>query len=199
MFDRARQALTIWHVILLIIQLPMFTHPTLNTLQTTWKRTIILRQIMPFFNINSSSWTIYHEYAKTFWLFTIAGCECRHRIGMGPRRARNIRFSRRNQRKFLYNSQNSTGNWINSMRNERKSGRFWIVLNRLKIGCVIFCLLVSFYFITQNATAMEVRKAFRSLSVVLHPDKNDAADANVQFRNLVSVYEVLKDSSKRQK
>lgn len=33
----------------------------------------------------------------------------------------------------------------------------------------------------------------------MHPDKNDAEDANVQFRNLVSVYEVLKDSSKRQK
>lgn len=51
----------------------------------------------------------------------------------------------------------------------------------------------------QNASAMEIRKAFRALSVVLHPDKNDAEDANVQFRNLVSVYEVLKDSSKRPK
>ena len=51
----------------------------------------------------------------------------------------------------------------------------------------------------QNATSMEIRKAFRALSVVLHPDKNDAEDANVQFRNLVSVYEVLKDPSKRQK
>lgn len=51
----------------------------------------------------------------------------------------------------------------------------------------------------QDATAAEIRRAFRALSIVLHPDKNDAEDANVQFRNLVSVYEVLKDSSKREK
>jgi DnaJ family protein C protein 1 len=34
---------------------------------------------------------------------------------------------------------------------------------------------------------------------VLHPDKNSAEDANIVFRNLVSVYEVLKDSGKREK
>lgn len=33
----------------------------------------------------------------------------------------------------------------------------------------------------------------------MHPDKNSAEDADVQFRNLVSVYEVLKDPSKREK
>lgn len=31
----------------------------------------------------------------------------------------------------------------------------------------------------------------------MHPDKNPSEDANIQFRNLVSVYEVLRDSSKR--
>lgn len=51
----------------------------------------------------------------------------------------------------------------------------------------------------QTATSAEIRKAFRQLSVVLHPDKSDAEDANVQFRNLVSVYEVLKDPVKREK
>lgn len=55
------------------------------------------------------------------------------------------------------------------------------------------------YVLSQDASAAEIRKAFRALSIVLHPDKNDAEDANVQFRNLVSVYEVLKDSSKREK
>lgn len=44
----------------------------------------------------------------------------------------------------------------------------------------------------------EIKRAFRSLSIVLHPDKNSAPDADVQFRNLVSVYEVLKDSAKRE-
>ncbi|KAH8276603.1 hypothetical protein KR044_008628, partial [Drosophila immigrans] len=53
--------------------------------------------------------------------------------------------------------------------------------------------------INQNATHSEVKRAFRSLSIVLHPDKNPAEDANIQFRNLVSIYEVLKDTSKREK
>ncbi|XP_062539325.1 uncharacterized protein F54F2.9 [Armigeres subalbatus] len=53
--------------------------------------------------------------------------------------------------------------------------------------------------INPNATNQEIKRAFRTLSVVLHPDKNDAEDANIKFRNLVSVYEVLKDSGKREK
>ncbi|XP_034108224.1 uncharacterized protein F54F2.9 [Drosophila albomicans] len=53
--------------------------------------------------------------------------------------------------------------------------------------------------INQNATNSEIKRAFRSLSIVLHPDKNPAEDANIQFRNLVSIYEVLKDGSKREK
>lgn len=53
--------------------------------------------------------------------------------------------------------------------------------------------------INPNATNQEIKRAFRTLSVVLHPDKNDAEDANIQFRNLVSVYEVLKDAGKREK
>ncbi|XP_055615683.1 uncharacterized protein F54F2.9 [Toxorhynchites rutilus septentrionalis] len=52
--------------------------------------------------------------------------------------------------------------------------------------------------INQNATSQEIKRAFRTLSVVLHPDKSDAEDANIKFRNLVSVYEILKDSGKRE-
>lgn len=33
---------------------------------------------------------------------------------------------------------------------------------------------------------------------MLHPDKNDAPDAEVQFRNIVAIYDVLKDPSKRE-
>lgn len=51
---------------------------------------------------------------------------------------------------------------------------------------------------SQDATQTEIKRAFRGLSIILHPDKNSAADADVQFRNLVSVYEVLKDAAKRQ-
>ncbi|OXU32101.1 hypothetical protein TSAR_002942 [Trichomalopsis sarcophagae] len=52
--------------------------------------------------------------------------------------------------------------------------------------------------VPQNANSSEIKKAFRKLSLVLHPDKNSAEDAEVQFRNLVSVYDVLKDSKKRE-
>lgn len=53
--------------------------------------------------------------------------------------------------------------------------------------------------VAQDAPLSDLKRAFRNLSIVLHPDKNDAEDANERFRNLVSVYEVLKDKSKREK
>lgn len=52
---------------------------------------------------------------------------------------------------------------------------------------------------SQDATLSEIKRAFRNLSVIMHPDKSDAEDANIRFRNLVFIYEVLKDSSKREK
>lgn len=53
--------------------------------------------------------------------------------------------------------------------------------------------------VTQSANASEIKKAFRRLSLQLHPDKNPAEDAEQQFRKLVAVYDILKDSGKRQK
>jgi len=53
--------------------------------------------------------------------------------------------------------------------------------------------------ISQDATVAEVRRAYRKLSLQLHPDKNDAPDAEEKFRQLVAVYDVLKDSTKREK
>lgn len=51
--------------------------------------------------------------------------------------------------------------------------------------------------ITKEATTKEVRSAFKRLSLVLHPDKNLEEDTSEKFRNLVSVYEVLRDENKR--
>uniref|UniRef100_A0A1B6LC45 J domain-containing protein n=1 Tax=Graphocephala atropunctata TaxID=36148 RepID=A0A1B6LC45_9HEMI len=51
--------------------------------------------------------------------------------------------------------------------------------------------------VPQDADGAAIKKAFRKLSLVLHPDKSDAPDAEVQFRNLVAVYDVLKDAGKR--
>ncbi len=49
-----------------------------------------------------------------------------------------------------------------------------------------------------DCSASDIRKAYRRLSLVLHPDKNDAEDAETQFRFLVAIYEVLKDKEKRE-
>ncbi|KAJ8878496.1 hypothetical protein PR048_019074 [Dryococelus australis] len=49
----------------------------------------------------------------------------------------------------------------------------------------------------KDADASEIRRAYRRLSLVLHPDKNDAPDAEVKFRELVAVYDVLRDNNKR--
>nr|AON96580.1 DnaJ-like protein subfamily C member 1 [Bicyclus anynana] len=53
--------------------------------------------------------------------------------------------------------------------------------------------------VTQDASQSEIKTAFKKLTLKLHPDKNDAPDADVQFRNLVSVHNILKDPGKREK
>lgn len=53
--------------------------------------------------------------------------------------------------------------------------------------------------VTQDATPSEIKSAFKKLTLKLHPDKNDSPDADMQFRNLVSVHNILKDPGKREK
>nr|XP_050861109.1 dnaJ homolog subfamily C member 1-like [Vespula vulgaris]XP_050861110.1 dnaJ homolog subfamily C member 1-like [Vespula vulgaris] len=53
--------------------------------------------------------------------------------------------------------------------------------------------------VSEVANASEIKKAFRRLSLQLHPDKNAAENAEEQFRKLVAVYDVLRDPGKRQK
>ncbi|OWR52243.1 dnaJ protein subfamily C member 1 [Danaus plexippus plexippus] len=53
--------------------------------------------------------------------------------------------------------------------------------------------------VKQDASQSEIKRAFKQLTLKLHPDKNDAPDADVQFRNLVSVHNILKDPGKREK
>ncbi|XP_028038279.1 uncharacterized protein F54F2.9 [Bombyx mandarina] len=53
--------------------------------------------------------------------------------------------------------------------------------------------------VSQDATPAQIKSAFKKLTLKLHPDKNDSPDADVQFRNLVSVHNVLKDPGKREK
>ncbi len=51
--------------------------------------------------------------------------------------------------------------------------------------------------VDNSATTSEIRKAYRRLSLILHPDKNDAEDAGLKFRWLAAIYDVLKDADKR--
>ncbi|KAL0268482.1 UNVERIFIED_CONTAM: hypothetical protein PYX00_010410 [Menopon gallinae] len=53
--------------------------------------------------------------------------------------------------------------------------------------------------VKQDADAKVIKKAFRNLSLILHPDKNDAPDAEIKFRQLVAVHEVLRDPAKRRR
>ncbi|XP_051984027.1 dnaJ homolog subfamily C member 1-like [Xyrauchen texanus] len=56
-----------------------------------------------------------------------------------------------------------------------------------------------FLSVNHDASSSEIRKAYRKLSLTLHPDKNKDANAETQFRQLVAIYEVLKDEERRQR
>lgn len=51
--------------------------------------------------------------------------------------------------------------------------------------------------VTKDASADEIKKAFRRLAVQYHPDKEGGDEA--KFKEINEAYEVLKDSSKRQR
>ncbi|XP_056008363.1 dnaJ homolog subfamily C member 1-like [Ostrea edulis] len=53
--------------------------------------------------------------------------------------------------------------------------------------------------VPSTALSSEIRKAYRRLSLSLHPDKSKEEDAEVKFRQLVGIYEVLKDEEKRKR
>ncbi|KAM7379940.1 hypothetical protein PAMP_005429 [Pampus punctatissimus] len=56
-----------------------------------------------------------------------------------------------------------------------------------------------FLSLDQDASAAEIKKAYRRLSLTLHPDKNKDENAEIQFRQLVAIYEVLKDEERRRR
>ncbi|XP_026998660.2 dnaJ homolog subfamily C member 1 [Tachysurus fulvidraco] len=56
-----------------------------------------------------------------------------------------------------------------------------------------------FLSVNQDAPSSDIKKAYRRLSLVLHPDKNKDENAETQFRQLVAIYEVLKDEERRKR
>ncbi|XP_078483829.1 dnaJ homolog subfamily C member 1 [Ciona intestinalis] len=52
--------------------------------------------------------------------------------------------------------------------------------------------------VTQDSGSPEIRRSYRKLSLVMHPDKNKTEGAEENFRILVAIYEVLKNKEKRE-
>jgi molecular chaperone DnaJ len=52
--------------------------------------------------------------------------------------------------------------------------------------------------VNKNATAQEIKSAYRKLALQYHPDKNKSKDASEKFKEVSKAYEVLSDSQKRQ-
>ncbi len=51
--------------------------------------------------------------------------------------------------------------------------------------------------ISKNASKDEIKKAFRTLAMKYHPDRNKAPDAEEKFKEINEAYEVLSDDKKR--
>lgn len=51
--------------------------------------------------------------------------------------------------------------------------------------------------VAPNATADEIRKAYRSLAMRHHPDRNTHAGSEIRFNAIKTAYELLSDPKKR--
>ena len=75
-----------------------------------------------------------------------------------------------------------------------KQTRQHICSRRFPEGLNLYCKQQSCYDVLEleeDATPVEVKKAYRRLSLKYHPDKSDADDAQAVFMSIATAYEVL--------
>ena len=51
--------------------------------------------------------------------------------------------------------------------------------------------------VDKNASEQDIKKAFRKLAMMYHPDRNKAKDAEAKFKEINEAYSVLSDKQKR--
>lgn len=51
--------------------------------------------------------------------------------------------------------------------------------------------------VSKSASASDIKKAYRKLSLKYHPDKNPSPDASEKFAEIATAYDVLSDPDKR--
>lgn len=56
-----------------------------------------------------------------------------------------------------------------------------------------------YFEVSHEVTSAELKKRYRRLSLEWHPDRNSDPEAELKFRTIVNVYEILKDKTKRRR
>ncbi|XP_071525521.1 dnaJ homolog subfamily B member 9-like isoform X3 [Panulirus ornatus] len=77
----------------------------------------------------------------------------------------------------------------------------WLLWSCIFLTMVTIALCARDYYdvlgIKRSASDKEIKKAFRKLAVLYHPDKNKEKGAEEKFREIAEAYEVLSDDDKR--